>query len=110
MAVLQQVNRADRPDATGAQAQSDSVAKPKPASDKVELSGRMMQSMSMPMNPDMMKSEAMPMNPEMMNDQAARAQRVADLKAQVQAGTYAVDSRAVAEKMISKLGAGKTVH
>ncbi|UFS68990.1 flagellar biosynthesis anti-sigma factor FlgM [Geomonas sp. RF6] len=94
MAVMHQMNnRAERPDATGAQAQSDLVVKPQPAGDKVELSG-MVPSMSA----------------EMVNQQAMRAQRVQEIKAQVQAGTYQVDSRAVAEKMLAKVGAGTTVH
>src|SRR5689334_204668 len=93
MAMMQQMNaRAEKPEAAAAQAQSDSVGKPQQGADKVELSGMT------------------PMSAEMASQQAMRAQRVADIKAQVQAGTYQVDGRAVAEKMLSKVRPGTTVH
>lgn len=75
--------------AESVEASVEAAAKPQTGADKVELSSYI---------PVVSSSE---------RQQADRVSRVAELKAQVAAGTYQVSSSAVAEKMIAKFaGAG----
>jgi len=76
------VVRADKPEAN--EAHGEAVVKQHAASDKVELSSYM------PVVPSKGRRDA-------------RVNRVEELKSQIQAGTYQVPGRAVAEKMFSKI-------
>ena len=75
--------RVDRHDPQDAH--TDSATKPQQAADKVDLSG------------------VNTLGAAEREQQAQRAQRVQELKAMVAAGEYNVSSRAVAEKMLSKI-------
>ncbi|BCG46022.1 Negative regulator of flagellin synthesis FlgM [Citrifermentans bremense] len=74
--------RADKPEV--AEAHREAIAKQQPAADKVELSSYM---------PEAPKARHLEF----------RTEKVEELKSQIQAGTYAVSGRAVAEKMLSKI-------
>lgn len=75
--------RPEKPEA--AEAQGEAAARQKKATDKVEL------------------SPYMPVVPASERRLDVRAERVEELKAQIQAGTYEASGKAVAEKMLSKL-------
>jgi negative regulator of flagellin synthesis FlgM len=75
--------RADKTES--AEAHGESVAKPQAGADKVEL------------------SSYMPVVPASKSQQGLRANRVEEVKAQLASGSYNISSRAVAEKMLSKL-------
>ena len=82
------VVRADKPGA--AEANGEAVAKQQPAADKVEL------------------SSYMPVVPSSQRRTDFRSEKVEALKSQIQAGTYDVSGRAVAEKMLSKIVMGRS--
>jgi negative regulator of flagellin synthesis FlgM len=67
---------------------ADAVAKQQGSADKVEL------------------SSYMPVVPASKSQQGMRVNRVEEVKAQLASGNYQVSSRAVAEKMLSRLAAG----
>ena len=75
------VVRAEKPEA--AEANGEAVAKQKPAADKVELSS------NLPIDSSKRRTDF-------------RTERVEELKTQIQAGTYKVSGRAVAEKLLSR--------
>ena len=77
------VVRADKPES--ADAHGEAVSKQQAAGDKVEL------------------SSYIPVVPSSKQRRDFRADRVEELKAQIQGGTYQVPGRAVAEKMLSKI-------
>lgn len=77
------VVRADKPEV--AEAHREANAKQQPAADKVELSSNTSEAAKVQRRLDF------------------RVEKVEELKAQLQAGTYAVPGRAVAEKMLSKI-------
>lgn len=77
------VVRVDKPEV--AEAHGDAIAKQQPAADKVELSSNM------------------PVVPNAQRRLDFRIEKVEELKSQMQAGTYQVSGRAVAEKMLSKI-------
>ena len=80
--------RADK--SAPADAHSDAVAKQNAGTDKVDL------------------SSYMPVAPASKVRQDLRVSRVEEVKAQMASGTYQVSSRAVAEKMLSKLVMGSS--
>lgn len=77
------VVRADKPGA--AEANGEAGASKQAAADKVEL------------------SSYMPVVPSSKQRTDFRSDKVEELKSQIQAGTYDVSGRAVAEKMLSKI-------
>lgn len=84
-AVITQVAAARTDKTEAADAHRETVAKKQPAAVKVEL------------------SSYMPVVPTSQKQENTNVSRVEELKAQVQAGTYQVSGRAVAEKMLSKI-------
>ncbi|WP_026843188.1 flagellar biosynthesis anti-sigma factor FlgM [Citrifermentans bremense] len=77
------VVRADKPEV--AEANGEANAKQQPAADKVAL------------------SSYIPVVPKAQRRLDFRNEKVEELKSQIQAGTYQVSGRAVAEKMLSKI-------
>ena len=73
-----------------AEAHADVVAKQQGGADKVDL------------------SSYMPVVPASKTPQGMRVSRVEEVKAQLASGNYQVSSRAVAEKMLSRLAVGSS--
>ena len=90
-AVLVQIVAGKNDKAEPSEANADGAAKQENAAVKVEL------------------SPYMPVVPSSQKEPEPKAERLAELKAQIQSGTYEVSSRDIAEKMLTSIAKG-TVH